>query len=312
MSNTSYKPTSLLPKVYPENEHALDIAGGVRIDSISLELQRVKTLANPTSCPVEFLPFLAYSFGSDFYWELQNLSESEQRAMIGNSLQLHRKKGTVWAIKKVLEILGFDIEVIEWWEDKDNPLDINPTKPYTFAVILDVAKFYKNSKRILSESEQRRVLKYLDIYKNVRSKFDFYLRVCSENNMAMSTSASIGEIVIERAESLDFKIDKTNVLGAIAVSNMRDTAVIEMINKNEQQNSKSEISFATAVSTAEILQADSKIHDFELSSTIKIDTVVFSDIRDTAEIKMKTNQKEEVKNEMTIPIFTHIQEIICL
>ena len=60
MSKYSYKPDSLLPRVYPQNEHALDRAGGLRVDKLSLDLEVVRDLANPHLCPIEFLPILAY------------------------------------------------------------------------------------------------------------------------------------------------------------------------------------------------------------------------------------------------------------
>jgi len=245
MRNTSYKPTSLLPKVYPIEEHALDIATSVRIDGISLELQRIKTLANPKECPVDFLPILAYSFGSDFYWKFKDLDEKQQREMIANSLLLHRKKGTLWAIKKVLDILGFETEITEWWEDKEDPFGINPTKPYTFSIVLDITKFYQNSKRVFNEYEQIRVLKYLHIYKNVRSHFYFYIKASCENRVSLLSSVKVAEIENRNAVSKDYKKDSD-----VAVSLVSSIEISEIENKSavsEQYRKDSDADVAVAL-----------------------------------------------------------------
>jgi len=283
MKSTSYKPTSLLPKVYPIEEHALDIATAVRVEGISVELQRIKTLANPRTCPVEFLPILAYSFGSDFYWEFEDLSEAQQREMIANSLQLHRKKGTLWAIKKVLDILGFEMELTEWWENKDDPFGINPTEPYTFNLVLDVANFYENSKKVFTEKEQRRILKYLYIYKNVRSHFDMYIKYSSQNDMALPAFADVAEIATEMCESRDFVQATTNAVGAVGISSMRDSALFSLQSVSEKHEPKTEMALASVVSTVELVIEHGE-----------------------------TNPKEEVKHEMSIPTLMSLQEVICL
>jgi len=283
MSNTSYKPKSLLPKVYPIEEHALDIATGVRIDGISLELQRIRTLANPNECPTEFLPILAYSFGSDFYWEFKDLDEVQQREMITNSLKLHRKKGTLWAIKKVLDILGFDTEIIEWWENKVDPFEINPTEPYTFVIVLDIVNFYEKTKRIFTEYEERRVLKYLNIYKNVRSHFNMYLKASSQNDIALPIFTDMSEIVTEDCKSKDFTQATQKNVGAVGISSMRDSSIFELQSKSETQEPKAEIAFSSFGSWVEI-------------------------VVETGE----TNPKEEVEYEMVISTMMSLQEVICL
>jgi hypothetical protein len=146
--------------------------------------------------------------------------------MIANSLYLHRKKGTVWAIKRVLEILGFDIEVIEWWQNDRTmeELSIKPDKPYKFAVILDVAKFYATSKGILDTDTQRRILKYLYIYKNVRSHFDLILKTNMEDDIAVITDAELIECSVKELEFEDFSQNTTpSEVAYSAMANMLDT-----------------------------------------------------------------------------------------
>jgi phage tail P2-like protein len=310
MSKYSYKPDSLLPRVYPQNEHALDRAGGLRVDKLSLDLEVVRDLANPHLCPTEFLPLLAFAFGSDFYWELENLSEIEQREMIASSLELHRKKGTLWAIKKVLSILGFDVEIVEWWEDDFllDDLEIKPTNPYTFAVVLDVSKFYKNSIRILSENEQRRVLKYLHIYKNVRSHFDFYLKINLQQNFSPVPITQLTELKTEELESKDFSKVSTNSIGYTNTVGIQDTEMRNLESKDLQYPKRNIdiVNFCSLKDTA-IFRAESK-PNIHTDRDIKAKTI--GDFRESAIFPMQSNPTEEVNNEMAITMRVKMTEVV--
>ncbi|PLY08405.1 MAG: phage tail protein I [Arcobacter sp.] len=96
---------SLLPSNESEIAKAIDIANSKRLDLIGDELSIVKHLANPLFCPLEFLPFLAYAFKVDF-WD-EELKESEKRDLIKHSILLHQRKGTLWAIEEVLELVNY-------------------------------------------------------------------------------------------------------------------------------------------------------------------------------------------------------------
>ncbi|WP_447830052.1 phage tail protein I [Aeromonas salmonicida] len=64
------------------------------------------------TCPAPLLPWLAWARSVD-WWELAE-SEDQQRALIRASFQLHQRKGTPWAIKEALNVLGFgDSTIIE-------------------------------------------------------------------------------------------------------------------------------------------------------------------------------------------------------
>ncbi|MFM2909173.1 phage tail protein I, partial [Klebsiella pneumoniae subsp. ozaenae] len=56
----------------------------------------LRDLWNPETCPVKFLPYLAWAFSVD-RWD-ENWSEAEKRSVIGEAFWLHQRKGTVAAI----------------------------------------------------------------------------------------------------------------------------------------------------------------------------------------------------------------------
>lgn len=98
------------------------------------EIQRVpiplRTLVNPDTCPVKLLPYLAWAFSVD-RWD-STWSETAKRAAIRSAYFIHSRKGTIGALRRVVEPLGYLIEVREWWQL--NP----PGVPGTFALVVGV------------------------------------------------------------------------------------------------------------------------------------------------------------------------------
>ncbi|WP_431483717.1 phage tail protein I [Pseudomonas solani] len=83
-----------------------------QIDRVPVPLRQ---LWNPDSCPVELLPYLAWAFSVD-RWS-QAWPESAKRAAIRAAYFIHAHKGTIGALRRVVEQLGYLIEVFEWWEE---------------------------------------------------------------------------------------------------------------------------------------------------------------------------------------------------
>jgi phage tail P2-like protein len=82
------------------------------------QIQRVpiplRQLCNPDTCPVDLLPYLAWAFSVD-RWD-SKWTESAKRAAIRSSHYIHSRKGTIGALRRVVEPLGYLIEVLEWWQ----------------------------------------------------------------------------------------------------------------------------------------------------------------------------------------------------
>lgn len=98
------------------------------------QIQRVpiplRQLCNPDTCPVELLPYLAWAFSVD-RWD-GKWSEAAKRAAIRSSHYIHSRKGTIGALRRVVEPLGYLIEVLEWWQTTPNGV------PGTFAIKVGV------------------------------------------------------------------------------------------------------------------------------------------------------------------------------
>lgn len=79
----------------------------------------VRTLWDPWRCPLSLLPWLAWTFSVD-RWD-DNWSEETKRQVIAGSYRIHRQKGTIAALRQVVEPFGFLLRVIEWWQSGEQP-----------------------------------------------------------------------------------------------------------------------------------------------------------------------------------------------
>ncbi|EPG2412694.1 phage tail protein I [Klebsiella pneumoniae] len=77
----------------------------------------LRDLWNPWKCPVKFLPYLAWAFSVD-RWE-ETWSEKEKRQAVSDAFWIHQCKGTVAAVRRVIETLGYSMTIQEWWEVAD-------------------------------------------------------------------------------------------------------------------------------------------------------------------------------------------------
>lgn len=110
---------------------------------------------NPDTCPAALLPWLAWAFSVD-EWD-SAWTEQEKREVIKASLDVHKHKGTIGAVRRALTPLGYLIEVIEWWE-------MTPAgDPYTFSIVMATGS--KPVTADLYDKAERIVL----TYKNLRS-----------------------------------------------------------------------------------------------------------------------------------------------
>lgn len=79
----------------------------------------LRTLWNPDTCPVELLPYLAWAFAV-YRWDEQ-WDEATKRKTIKGSFFLHQHKGTISALRRAVEPMGYLISVTEWWQNDKTP-----------------------------------------------------------------------------------------------------------------------------------------------------------------------------------------------
>ncbi|MFK3773549.1 MULTISPECIES: phage tail protein I [Pseudomonas] len=115
---------SLLPLNRTPLERALEVAADEDLKA------GLRTLYNPDSCPAHLLYQLAWAWSVD-RWD-DNWSEAIKRSVIRSAFYVHAHKGTLGALRRVVEPFGYLIEVREWWQL--DPLGV----PGTFALKVGV------------------------------------------------------------------------------------------------------------------------------------------------------------------------------
>lgn len=90
----------------------------------------IADLINPDKCPVHLLPYLAWAFSVD-KWD-ENWSEEVKRIAIKQSFFIHKRKGTINAVRRVVEPIGYLIELKEWFNT------VPMGEPGTFSLTIEV------------------------------------------------------------------------------------------------------------------------------------------------------------------------------
>ncbi|MFQ2502617.1 phage tail protein I [Aeromonas caviae] len=118
--------STLLPPSTSRTERHLASAGA-QAQQLPIPL---RSLWSPWTCPTHLLPYLAASWSVD-YWD-EKWPEPAKRQVIANSYFVHSHKGTIGAIRRAVEPLGFQIRVLEWWQETQE------ATPGTFKIDVDV------------------------------------------------------------------------------------------------------------------------------------------------------------------------------
>ncbi len=170
--------TSLIPLFEDIKLHSVDGVASKVFKELSHEIKAINTLSNPLECDEKYLPFLAYAFKTDF-WD-DSLSTDDKRALVNESLKLHKIKGTTGAVKKVFEALNMKAEVKKWDEYQG--------EPYHFKIDLSLEDKEITPQRI------NELTKYVEIYKNVRSVLDELSLSYMQQHRVDLASGGVGEV----------------------------------------------------------------------------------------------------------------------
>lgn len=143
------EPPAAIPDLLPPNataqERALSLATA-RAGTVPMHIGKVW---NPQTCPAGILPWLAWALSVDD-WQ-SNWTEQQKRDAIAASVQVHRVKGTIGAVRRALQALGYEVLV-----------DENTGTPYTFRLQVDIGEsggsesLYDEAERIALRTKNAR------------------------------------------------------------------------------------------------------------------------------------------------------------
>ena len=86
-----------------------------------------RSLWNPDTCPLEFLPWLAWTMGVEA-WRSE-WPEAIKRALVRNAIQVQRQRGTLKSVRDTVASFGGAISIREWWQTAPKGM------PHTFELV---------------------------------------------------------------------------------------------------------------------------------------------------------------------------------
>ncbi len=114
--------SEIIPPNWTPQEKA--IAGSTeRVSQIPI---RIRELWSPQECPLDLLPWLAWALHVDS-WDAA-WPEQKKRNVVSASIEVHRKKGTIGALKRALQAVGYEVHI-----------DERTGEPYTFRLQVDIS-----------------------------------------------------------------------------------------------------------------------------------------------------------------------------
>jgi len=108
----------------PLNSTPLELA--VEAANYENTLIPLRSLYNADTCPEHLLPYLASAWSVD-RWN-NNWTQEAKRTAIRSAYDVHARKGTIGALRRVVEPLGYLIDVVEWFDT------VPEGEPGTFAL----------------------------------------------------------------------------------------------------------------------------------------------------------------------------------
>lgn len=177
-----------------------------RFEGVDIDLvRRVKSVAE---APAEYLPYLAWERSVDVYdpeW-----SEAIKRAVIEAAPEVHRYKGTRYAVEVSLAALQVRADIVEWWQTTPKGA------PYTFEVRAYAgARLYDGP--VLDTRLVRVVYAAVDRAKPLSRAFKLTIGANFPETLGLAPVA-LGKVCVRRAARPRLSIEASQTLGLAAVA----------------------------------------------------------------------------------------------
>ena len=146
------------------------------------------------------LPLLIDQFHLDEFVS-DGATDNVLRGLIKQAIELHRYKGTPWAVRTALDIFGGGAKVVEWWQDAPQGT------PYTFRVEMEVLD------QGLDDAAWDAMLRVIEATKNVRSHLDaLQLYLTTKSSIpAVGAATLCGEMIAVYPHSVTEVSTQTSV-----------------------------------------------------------------------------------------------------
>ncbi|AHC82696.1 tail formation protein [Pseudomonas monteilii SB3101] len=184
---------SLLPHNATQLERALEAAADLGLDP-----DIIRSVADSARCPPNFLPWLAWAWKVDG-WEAA-YTDDQRRALIREAIPVHKTKGTVGAIRRVLKAVRVNADYKEWRE-------IPNAAPYTFQVTAWANENRPGEGSIISPQLDARLRALIDAAKNERSHYEFRLGARFDGGLVLANVTRAQALMRQTIQALAPPVD---------------------------------------------------------------------------------------------------------
>lgn len=186
-----------MSQLLPSNSTPLERATAAAL-TLGLDPSAIRGIADSARCPVDVLPWLAWAMSVEG-WEAAE-TEEQQRALIRESIPVHKRKGTVGAIRRVLKAVGVTADYKEWTQ-------IPGAVPYTFELIAWANDNRPGEGAILSPQLFQRLRALIDATKNERSHYTLKLGARFDNAMGLANAGQLRSLDRRTLDALPVQPD---------------------------------------------------------------------------------------------------------
>jgi len=149
----------------------------------------VRTLHDADTCPAALLPWLAWAESVD-EWDTA-WTEARKRSAMKASRAIHERKGTVGAMRRAVDALGYDIDITEWFQRTP------PADPYTFGALIVV-----DQEPLANEAAFAQIINVANAAKNLRSHMTGVdIKALTACTYFAAACLSVGEVITIAAEA---------------------------------------------------------------------------------------------------------------
>ncbi|WP_258911776.1 phage tail protein I [Pseudomonas putida] len=232
---------SLLPHNATLLERSLERAG-----ELGVAPEIIRGVADSARCPPNFLPWLGWALKVEG-WEAAYI-DTQRRELIHEAIPVHKTKGTVGAIRRVLRAVRVNAEFKEWHQ-------IPNAAPYTFQVTAWANENRAGEGSIISPELGARLRALVDAAKNERSHYEFRLGARFDGGLVVGNAAQGLALQRRTLEAKGVPVDTStqtlllaNATAALGVS--RRSAEVQCA----PINSESGVGFASAARTLVVVR----------------------------------------------------------
>lgn len=106
-------------RILPTGTTPLELHAEQASAEVSAAPVQLRQLWNTDTCPLALLPYLAWAFSVNRWDEAWD--EATKRNVVKQSYFVHRHKGTIGALRRAVEPMGYVISITEWWQNNKTP-----------------------------------------------------------------------------------------------------------------------------------------------------------------------------------------------